>query len=382
VCHDEPCGRHFADHRTGHKVLQMGYYWPSIFKDAKKYVQACDNCQRMGRPGQADEIPLQPQVVMEPFERWALDFVGPFNPKSNQKDYILVATDYMTKWVEAVALPNATEEVVIKFLFELFVCYGLPREVIMDGGSQFTTHKISATLRNYHIKHRVTSPYHPQENRQVESTNKVLEAILTKTVSTNRQNWAVELPNALWAYRTTWRNTTGYSPYHLVFGKEPIFPIEFEIKTLRMAQEIGLDLTEAHTQRLQQLNELDEARLFSLQCTTVIQQQRASWHDKHIKKKSFQKGDWVLLYDSRFQDFPGKLQTRWLGPYEIKEVHDNGTVTLVTIDGSGSPFLVNGHRLRLYHQPLSKESFFQEVSNDPTVQILAGWEGNPTASAP
>jgi hypothetical protein len=216
----------------------------------------------------------------------------------------------------------------------------------------------------------------------VESTNKVLEAILTKIVSTNRQNWATELPNALWAYRTTWHNTTGYSPYHLVFGKEPIFPIEFEIKTLKMAQEIGLDLTEAHMQRLQQLNELDEAHLFSLQRTTVIQQQRARWHDKHIKKKSFQKGDWVLLYDSRFQDFPGKLQTRWLGPYEIKEVHDNGTVTLVTIDESGSPFLVNGHQLRLYHQPLSKESFCQEVSNDPTVQILAGWEGNPTASAP
>ena len=69
---------------------------------------------------------------MEPFERWELDFVDPFNPKSNQKSYILVATDYMTKWVEAVALPNETKEVVIKFLFELFVHYGLPKEVITD----------------------------------------------------------------------------------------------------------------------------------------------------------------------------------------------------------------------------------------------------------
>jgi hypothetical protein len=173
-------------------------------------------------------------VVAEPFERWELDFVGPFNPKSNQKAYILVATDYMTKWVEAIDFPNATEEAVIKFLFELILFYGLPREVITDGGSQFTTHKITATLRNYHIKHRVTSPYHPQEKGQVESTNKVLEAILTKTISTNRQNWAIEIPNSLCAYHTTWRNTIGYSPYHLVFGKEPIFPIEFEIKTLRM----------------------------------------------------------------------------------------------------------------------------------------------------
>jgi hypothetical protein len=88
---------------------------------------------------------------------------------------------------------------------------------------------------------------------------------------------------------------------------------------------------------------LDEACLSVVEHTTVIQQQRVTWHDKHIKKKSFKKGDWALLYDSRFQDFLGKLQTRWLGPYEIDEVHDNGMVTLSTIDGSGSPFLVNGH---------------------------------------
>jgi transposase InsO family protein len=127
--------------------------------------------------------------------------------------------DYMTKWVEAEAFPNETEEVVIKFIFKLFVCHGLPREVITDGGSQFTTHRIITTLDNYHIRHRITSLYHPQENGQVESTNKVLEAILTNTVSTNRQNWASELPNALWAYYTTWSNTTGYSSYHLVYGK-------------------------------------------------------------------------------------------------------------------------------------------------------------------
>ena len=121
----------------------------------------------MGRLGQADEMPLQAQVVTEPFERWALDFIGPFNPKSNQKAYILVATYYTTKWVESIAFSNTTKEEVIKFLFELFVCYGLPKEVIIDGGSQFTAHKIMTTLRNYHIKHRVYSPYRPRENGQV-----------------------------------------------------------------------------------------------------------------------------------------------------------------------------------------------------------------------
>ena len=79
----------------------MGYYWPSIFQDARNYVRRCDSCQRMGQPGRADEMPLQAQVVLKPFEKWAIDFVGPFNPPSQQKVHILVCTIYVTKWAEA-----------------------------------------------------------------------------------------------------------------------------------------------------------------------------------------------------------------------------------------------------------------------------------------
>eukprot|EP00253_Pinus_taeda_P021008 PITA_21008 len=187
----------------------------------------------MGRPGQADEMPLQPQLVVEPFERWTLDFVGPFNLPSSKKAYILVATVYVTKWVEAIDFPRATEETA---------------------------------------------------NGKVESINKVLEVILTKIVSTHRQDWVAKLPKALWAYCINWPNTTTYSPYQLVFGKESIFPIEFEIKTIITSQEVGLDPTEAQMKRLQQLNELDDARLLSLQRTVIIQQQRVNLHGNLIKK--------------------------------------------------------------------------------------------------
>ena len=113
----------------------------------------------------------------------------------------------------------------------------------------------------------------------------------------------------------------------------------------------------------------------------IIQQQQAKWHDNLIKKRVFQKGYWALLYDSTSQDFPGKLQTRWLGPYEIQEVHNNGTLTLTTIDGVGSKFRVNGHRERLYHKPLTRESFFQHAREDPTIQLVTQGGDNPTNSS-
>jgi transposase InsO family protein len=120
-------------------------------------------------------MPLQSQVMLEPFERWAIDFVGPINPPSNQKVYILVFIDYMTKWVEAKALIRASEEVVLAFLFEdIFVRFGVSRELVTDGGPPFTSHKFEALLSKYHVFHRTTSPYHPQGNGQVESTDKVI----------------------------------------------------------------------------------------------------------------------------------------------------------------------------------------------------------------
>ena len=136
ACHDGPCGGHFSDKRTTYKVLHSGYYWLIIFKDAATYVKGCDSFQRMGRPMSSDQMPLQTQVMIEPFEKWALDFVGPISPMSRKKKYILVCTDYVTKWVEAKYLFRATGESVVEFIYEeIFTRFGVPREIVIDQGT-------------------------------------------------------------------------------------------------------------------------------------------------------------------------------------------------------------------------------------------------------
>ena len=112
----------------------------------------------------------------------------------------------------------------------------------------------------YGIRHCKSSPYHPQANGQLESTNKVLEAILTKTIQLHHKDWVDRIPKALWAYRITWRNTTGHTPYELVYEKQVLLPIEFQFKTFRMATQLAMNLDEQQKQRVLHINELDEIR--------------------------------------------------------------------------------------------------------------------------
>ena len=115
---------------------------------------------------------------------------------------------------------------------------------------------------------------------------------------------------------------------------------------------------------------MDEIRQDAVQKTSLVQQQRARWHDKYIKEKKFKEGDWALLFDSKFKDFQGKFQTHWLGPYEIVRIFDNGAVKIRTIDEEEVTFLVNGHRLKLYHKPLSREEFVKKFQGDNDVKLM------------
>lgn len=130
------------------------------------------------------------------------------------------------KWVEAKALYSASEKVVVNLFFEdIFTHFGVPREIVTYQGTQFTSKLVNTITEQCQIKHQKSTPYHPQANGKVESINKFLESILTKTIQLHHGDWADKLPEALWAYRITWRNVTGHTPYKLVYGKQVLLPI-------------------------------------------------------------------------------------------------------------------------------------------------------------
>eukprot|EP00253_Pinus_taeda_P003825 PITA_03825 len=163
---------------------------------------------------------------------------------------------------ETKAIKAANEEKVVEFLREnIFYKFGYPRELVTDQGSQFTSNLIEDLPIHHKIKHRTSTPYHPQANGQVEVTNRALEGILTMVVSSSRKDWAYQLVEATWAYINTWKTTTRFTPYELVYGKKALLSIKFEYNTLRMTAQLDLDLSHAQRERLLQLNGLDEQRL-------------------------------------------------------------------------------------------------------------------------
>ncbi|GJU22504.1 reverse transcriptase domain-containing protein [Tanacetum coccineum] len=228
--------------------------------------------------------------------------MGPF-PSSRGNKYILVAVDYLSKWVEAKALPTNDARVVVKFLKSLFSRFGAPRAIISDRGTHFCNDKFARVMSKYGVTHRLSTPYHPQTSGQVEVTNRGLKRILERTVGENRASWSDKLDDALWAFRTAYKTPIGCTPYKLVYGKACHLPVELEHKAywaLR-CQPSDLMTMRAFDHRKLQLNELSELRDQAYENSLIYKEKTKKLHDSKIKNRIFNVGDQVLLFNSRLK---------------------------------------------------------------------------------
>nr|GEX31364.1 reverse transcriptase domain-containing protein [Tanacetum cinerariifolium] len=248
ACHNRPTEGHHGPNYTAKKVFDFGFYWLTIYRDARDLVKSCDTYQHQGKIFQRDKIPQNSIQFFEIFDVWGIDFMGPFS-SSRENKYILVAVDYFSKWVEAKALPTNHARVVCKILKSLFARFGTPLAIISDRGTHFCNDQFAKVMLKYGVTHRLATAYHPQTSGQVEVSNHGLKRILERTAGENHASWPDKLDDALLAFRTAFKTPIGCTAYKLVYEKACHLPIELEHKAYWALKNANFDLQTASDHR-------------------------------------------------------------------------------------------------------------------------------------
>ncbi|KAL0430421.1 UNVERIFIED_CONTAM: hypothetical protein Sradi_0668100 [Sesamum radiatum] len=343
--HEGSCGNHSGGRALSSKALRQGYFWPTMRKDAMDLVRKCQKCQVHANITHLPATPLQPIQSPCPFDQWGMDIVGKLPRAPGQREYLIVAVDYFSKWVEAEALSKITEKEVMKFAWKNIVCrFGIPRAFVMDNGTQFQGAKLRQWCEELKIKQYYTSVATPQSNGQTEVTNRIILQSLKTRLEEAKGNWVDELPGVLWAYRTTPRRSTRESPFSLVYGTEAVVPVEIGEETLRVQQ---YEPASNNSERRADLDLIQELRHSANARTTAYKAMMAKAYNSKVRHRGFQVGDLVLRRADATKNL-GKLDAKWEGPYQVTEVIGSGTYKLHKMDGKEIPRTWNIANLKKY----------------------------------
>uniref|UniRef100_A0A2N9HVE6 RNA-directed DNA polymerase n=1 Tax=Fagus sylvatica TaxID=28930 RepID=A0A2N9HVE6_FAGSY len=324
-------------------------------KDTADFVKSCHTCQLQANLIHTHPTSLQNMATPWPFHTWGLDLIGPINPSSGGYIWILVATEYFSKWVEAIPLRKATGAAVANFIREHIITrFGIPHKIISDNGTPFVNKNVREVLEHYQIKHRRSTPYYPQGNGQAEATNRMLLRILSKMVFDYGKGWNSHLADTLWAYRGSTKTATGFTPFSLVYGTDAISPTELLVPSPRILH--GMDL-EADADicaeaRAADLEGLEEARELAQVRSLRYHQKLADAYEKTLQTRIFAKGQMVLRavdHVRRGLPSPSKFAPNWEEPYLIREAYDSGYYKLSTADGTTLVDPINGKWLKRYY---------------------------------
>ncbi|GFV18064.1 hypothetical protein TNCV_168681 [Trichonephila clavipes] len=347
--HDAPTAGHLGFTKTYDRIRKR-FYWPGMYRNVVRYVMHCRECQRRKSvpqrpPGRL--VPIPPAIA--PFHRIGIDLLGRFPKSAHGNKGIIVCTDYSTRYAITKALPTAEVDEIAKFLLEEIVLrHGAPRVIITDRGAVFRSRLVSSLVDLCNIDHRFTTAYHPQTNGLTERFNKTLADMFPMYVDVEQKNWDEILPFVTFAYNTAKQETTGFTPFYLLHGREaettldtmlPFCPNDFDdnnITKIAARAEESRQLARVHTLRAQDKD-------------------RRRYDSKH-QMVSYAPGDLVWVYTPvRKVGLSEKLLRRYFGPYQVLRRLSAVTYEVQDFDPASRKRklreVVHVLRMKPYHDP-------------------------------
>lgn len=320
--HDIPSAGHSAVLKTLKRVKDR-FVWPGIKEDVRAYVQQCHSCSQRRNYGRIIAPLGKFEEPNQVFSRISCDIVGPLPLSQAGNRYVLSIVDHFSRYTEFVALPDQTSETVARALMHRYISrYGIPRELITDQGGNFTSDLIKHLCKFLKVKKLNTTSYHPMSNGRTEVTHKTLEKMLSHYVNNNQNDWDMHLSLVCMAVNSQYHESTGYSPYEIVFGRKMETPLEGDL-TITNSTEIYDNHVEDLRSKLLEINQL--TREFQQKSRTKQKTQ----YDKKAKVRKYKVGQKVYLYVPQIKRHRvRKLARLWRGPYKITKIVSDLNVVL------------------------------------------------------
>ncbi|XP_072030803.1 uncharacterized protein [Amphiura filiformis] len=334
---------HMGVQKTKDRVLAH-FYWPGVFQDIQRYCRTCDVCQRLDKGKQTRKAPLLPMPVIDvPFKRIGIDIVGPFERSRKRNMYLLTICDYTTRYPEAVPLTNIRAETVVDALVTVFARVGIPHEIVHDQGTNFMSKVMVSLCTKLCITQLKASVRHQQTNGMTERFHGTLKNMLRSLTTEQQKYWDEYIPYFLFAYREVPCQTTGYSPFELLYGR----PIRGPLSILKQNWiSPNLEENEVVSDLLEMRKRINNLIYEANENTRTNQRQMKLKKDKNAYEREFSPGDKILVF---LPEGPSKLDNKWQGPYMVTQKLDKVNYEVELPD--------KGKSTRVFHINLCKKYF-------------------------
>lgn len=310
LAHGHLLGGHLGMEKTKERIL-MRFFWPGLVAEVRDYCTSCPECQYTS-PAPNFRSPLVPLPIVEvPFERIAMDLVGPIVKSARGHQYILVILDYATRYPEAIPLRNMTAKTIAKELVLVFSRVGIPKEILTDQGTPFMSRVTKELCRLFRVKHIRTSVYHPQTDGLVERFNKTLKNMLRKVIAKDGRDWDCLLPYLLFAVREVPQSSTGFSPFELLYGRQPRGLLDIAKETWEHESTPYRSVIE-HVSQMQ--DRIKAVMPLVREHMQQAQQAQSRIYNRGAKLRQFSPGDRVLVLIPTVES---KFLAKWQGPFTI-----------------------------------------------------------------